>query len=358
MKNSKTKTFIIPIHWSTNIGNAFFALGIKYLLKQAFPGARVVMFGDQAAYLNISPGFNYRKEPKYSLRYFDHLRPDYIVLAGSVLTEQFPQVWGKSLRALYKAGGKIALIGVGHYDYSPKELISCRNFLKEFPPHVFISRDNSTYENLHDVSSYSYDGIDGAYFIPDIFQPVKTDLPPYIVFNFDKTPEPKIEISSRCKETLHFNFKGRKWQLHFSKHALAASQISGKGFGFLLGLLGFHGTSQNQVGDLMIVRTDHQVNPIIIRRLFRGPNAFAADIPYSYLNIYAQSELTLTDRIHAALVTMAYDRPAMLFTKSGRARIIERMGGDKVVKEPTCLDMSKMAREKKGMIDFLRSVPF
>jgi len=367
MKESQRATFVIPIGWSPNIGNAFFALGIHYLLRRAIPDARVFLFSDQSAYLNLLPGPNYRREPENSIRYLEHVRPDYIVLAGSLLTAEFPREWGASLRALYEAGTKILLIGVGQYGYDQREVKLCRDLLGQYPPYVFVSRDHQTYESFRDVAEFSYDGIDGAYFTPEVFQPVRTDLPPYVVLNFDKTPEPRINTltnspsrsESLLYRTVSFEFHGREWQVQFSRIRLAMSRLIGKGTGFILGPLGLHGTRQGQVEDFMVVRTDHQLNPIMIRRIFRGPNAFAGDIPYTYLNIYAQTELTLTDRIHAALVTMAYGRPAMLFSRSGRASIIERIGGGAgVTREPTLLDMDILTREKQSMVDFLRSVPW
>jgi hypothetical protein len=191
----KPVTVAIPIGWSTNIGNAFFAEGIKYVLERAIPNCRAVLLTDQAAFLNLMPGRNYRHEPRNSLRYLDHIRPDYVVLAGSCLTEQFPRIWGESFRHLCQAGTKVLLIGAGRYDHTAKEIEVCRNLLKQYPPYVFISRDHKTYEVFRDVSKHSYDGIDCAYFV-QVFQPIRTDLPPYIILNFDKTPEPLIRVSA------------------------------------------------------------------------------------------------------------------------------------------------------------------
>lgn len=366
MSGSRSKTFVIPIGWSPNIGNAFFALGIQHVLEQAVPNARVVLFSDQAAYLNMVPGANYRREPRNSLRYLDHIRPDYIVLTGSLLVEQFPQVWETSLRCLCRGGTRILLIGVGHYDYSLEEIELCRSLLREYSPYVFVSRDHQTYGNLYNVAEYAYDGIDGAYFVPDVFEPIQTDLPPYIVLNFDKTPEPIIQTGPSgvfCDGDLFhrvfdFEFRNEVWLTKFPRLRFMLSRLMGKGFNFIFGQFGLCGTKQKRVGDLMLVRTEHQLNPVMMRRIFRGPNAFAGDIPHSYLNIYAQTELTLTDRVHAALVTMSYGRPAMLFSRSGRASIIKRVGGEEVTRRPTYLDMDVLAKEKQSMIDFLRSVPW
>ena len=358
-------TFVIPASSSNNIGNIFFALGTQYVLKKAFPNARVVLLSDQAAYWNQIPGPMYRKEPRNSLRYLDYVRPNYIVLMGSVLTEQFPKVWGKSLKALYKNGVKIILIGVGHYDYSQREIGLCRELLKKYPPYVFISRDRQTYQNLNDLAKYSYDGLDGAFFIPDLFQPIKADLPPYIISNFDKTPEPNITIRSKdivrqndlVKRKTYFKFIDQNWEVRFPRSRFHLSRLLGKSYGYIMGPLGFYGTTQRKAGQFMIIRTDHQINPIMIRRIFRGPNAFAGDIPYTYLNLYAHTELTLSDRIHAVLTSMAYGKPAMLFSRSGRALILERVGAHEVTQKPTCLDMKNLREEKHDEIEFLRSIP-
>jgi hypothetical protein len=360
------KTFVVPTGWSPNIGNAFFALGIKYMLEQAVPNAQVILFSDQAAYLNMLPGRHYRKEPHNSLHYLDHIRPDYIVLSGSVLTKQFPEIWQTTLEVLYRSGVKVLLISVGGYDYDYNEISCCRKLLEKYAPYVFISRDRETYRNFGDLASYSYNGIDGACFIPEIFKPIKTDLPPYIVLNFDKMPEPWIYIHNgplcahtSCKDlSYRFEFNGEYWEVRFPRMRLVASRILGKVTGFVLGPLGLYGTSQKRIGRYIIIRTDHQLNPVMIRKIFRGPNAYAGDIPYTYCNIYAQSELTLTDRIHAALVTMTYGRPAMLFSNARRVLVIERLGGESVTRRPTYLDLGVLKKEKSLMIDFLKSIPW
>lgn len=387
-------TFVIPTWWSPNIGNAFFALGIQHALATAVPNAQVVLMSDQAAYLNLIPGLSYRREPKNSLSYLDYVRPDYLVLAGSVLTEQFPRVWGRTLEKLADTGTKLLLIGVGYYDYSESERAACRTLLEQYPPYVLISRDRTTYQDLRDVADYAYDGLDGAYFLPDVYQPVATDMPPYIMSNFDKIPEPIFSIEPQAAdptgngyqggngqgsqtgqigqigqisqngqdghdETLRaFVFQDQHWQVRFPRIHFTAARYLSKSYGHVMAPLGLYGTSQVNVGGYMIVRTDHQLNPLMPSRIFRGPNAFAGDTPYSYLNLYSQAALTLSDRIHAVLATLAYGKPAMLFSKSGRAHILERMGAGDVTKHPITLDLERLEQEKEAELAFLRSVSF
>jgi len=354
------KRFVIPISVSNNIGNAFFALGIKAFIEEAVGDCEVSLIADQAAYWNMIPGPSYRREPRYSLRYISYLRPDYVVLAGSLLTEQFPIIWRETFQSLSINGVRIMLIGVGQYDYSPREASLCHRILSEYPPYVFISRDSETYKNFRDVAEHSYDGIDGAYFIPEFFKPIPQDMPRYIIINFDRHPEPRLkQIDSPHGNSgdAIIRYHGSEIGIHFPRLGQLLSSMTGKGFAFTAGLLGFHGSNQGKIGDYLIIRTDHQVNPVLLRRIFRGPNSFAADVAESYLNLYANAEFTLSDRIHAVLATMVLGRPAMLFSRSGRARILERMGALQITHELTTLDQGIVAAEKQAQSDFLRSIP-
>ena len=356
--NNIIKTFIIPVSASNNIGNIFFALGTQYLFQQVFPDAEIVLLSDQAAYWRLIPGPKYRVEPKNSLRYLDYIDADYMVLTGSLLTAQFPRVWEKTLRQLYARGTKLMLVGVGHYDYSPQEVEICRNILKKYPPYVFISRDSETYENIYDLAEHSYDGIDGAYFVTDFYKSIPTTLPPYVVMNFDRRPEPILKVSGpfNAQDSYAFDFAGKQWLVSFPKVKSAVANRLGKAFGYVAWPFGLHGSNQAKVGEYSIIRTDHQINPIMLSRIFRGPNSFAGDLPYSYLNLYSQTELTLSDRIHAVLITLAFGKPAMLFSRSGRASIIERLGVTTIKQQPSYLDLKRLEMEKEAEKDFLRSV--
>ena len=113
---------------------------------------------------------------------------------------------------------------------------------------------------------------------------------------------------------------------------------------------------QGRLGEYLLLRTDHQTNPLCHRKLYNGPGAFAMDVPYGYIALYANAALTLTDRIHACVVTMTYGGTAMLFSKSPRARIIERVGASTVFQRPTQLDLTELDRMRRAQIEYLRSV--
>lgn len=347
--------------WSTNIGNAFFQLGAQYIMSEVATTRRIHLLTDQAGYWQ----YGKKREPANSARLLDHVDAEYIVLSGSLLTYSFPELWAESLRLLRQKGTRLVLLGVGQFDYSERETQLCREFLREYSPYVFVSRDSTTYGNFKDLATHSYDGIDNAYFLPLAYPTMDLDYEPYIILNFDKGPEPVCEFLRRDGNPVWgrpgYNsccvpFDSGVLRLHFSGHKRLASDYFGKYYGYLAGVLGLKKARQERVDKYQILRADHQTNPLYHRKLYYGPGAFAMDVPYGYFTLYANAALTLSDRIHACVVTMAYGGTAMLFSKSPRAHIIERVGATTIFQRPTSLDIAGLDRMRAGEIAFLKSV--
>ncbi|MBN1359634.1 MAG: hypothetical protein JW993_03530 [Sedimentisphaerales bacterium] len=347
--------------WSTNIGNAFFQLGAQYIVSQALPGLPVQLLTDQAGYWQYGP----KVEPGLSARLLDHVDAEYIVLSGSLLTYSFPPLWRESFKILKERGTRVVLLGVGQFDYSDRETSLCRGLLEEYPPHAFVSRDATTYENFKDLAVHSYDGIDNAYFLPRAYPAVKLDYPPYIVLNFDKGPEPICTLTAANGSPVwgrpgynpcHVPFEGGTLDIQFPAHKRFFSDRFGKYYGYLAGISGLKKARQERLGRYLLLRTDHQTNPLCHRKLYYGPGAFAMDVPYGYFALYGNAALTLSDRIHACVVTMAYGGTAMLFSKSPRAHIIERVGATTIFQHPTTLDQARLDQMRNDEIAFLASV--
>lgn len=347
--------------WSTNIGNAFFQLGAQYVMSQAGGRRAVQLFTDHAGYWQ----YGRKVEPANSARLLDHVDAEYVVLSGSLLTYSFPALWADSLKILKQKGTRLVLLGVGQFDYSERETQLCRELLREYPPYLFVSRDSVTYENFKDLALYSYDGIDNAYFLPLACPAVKLDYPPYIALNFDKGPEPVCALLASSERPIwgrsgynscRVPFGSDVLDIRFPARKRLLSDCFGKYYGYLAGMLGLKRTRQDRVGEYHLLRTDHQTNPLCHRKLYYGPGAFAMDVPYGYFAIYANSVLTLADRIHACVVTMAYGGTAMLFSKSPRAQIIERVGATTIFQRPTRLDPAALDNLRNAEIEFIRSV--
>lgn len=347
--------------WSTNIGNAFFQLGARHIMRQVFPDHEVCLLTDQAGYWQ----YGKKEEPAHSARLLDHVDASCIVLSGSLLTYSFPSLWRQSFEVLRRRGTRVILLGVGQFDYSEEETALCRAFLQEYRPHVLVSRDSTTYDNFKDLADHSFDGIDNAYFLPLAYPPIKLDYPPYIVLNFDKGPEPVCESLATNGHPVWgrpgYNsccvpFESGALRISFPGHKRFMSDCLGKYYGYIAGPLGLKRARQDKAGEYQLLRTDHQTNPLCHRKLYYGPGAFAMDVPYGYFALYANAALTLSDRIHACVVTMAYGGAAMLFSKSPRAHIIERVGATTIFQKPTRLDAARLDQMRKAEVEFLKSI--
>ena len=66
--------------------------------------------------------------------------------------------------------------------------------------------------------------------------------------------------------------------------------------------------------------------------------------------------MTLSDRVHACAVTLAYGNTAMLFSKTSRDGLLQRVGAEEITHKPVKLDMLSLNYEKEAMIQWLESV--
>jgi hypothetical protein len=110
------------------------------------------------------------------------------------------------------------------------------------------------------------------------------------------------------------------------------------------------------LGDLPIYRTDHCFNPVTLRKIYNKPNMFVSDLPETYLILYANAALTLSNRVHACAASLAYGNRAMLFSSTPRARLLERVGAHKVKQHPVAIDLVQLNEEKSRLMSFVRSL--
>lgn len=109
-----------------------------------------------------------------------------------------------------------------------------------------------------------------------------------------------------------------------------------------------------KVDGLIVIRPEHRFNPHVTWKVYRQPGAIASDEPFTYFTIYAGTQLTLSDRVHACVATLAAGKPAMLCHPTPRAYLFERLGLDKIRDEPTMLDPQLLLREQESELAFLR----
>lgn len=342
--------------WSTNIGNGFFSLGVEYVLKKLLGAENVTLVSDLQTYTNAYGKRYYIHSNQ--LEFYTSLDVDYIVLAGPVLSKYFIPLWKDILLALQKRGIGYMLLSAGVMKLNATEEAKLVAFLKECPPYVLTSRDSSVYKRFSEYATHSYDGICFSFFAPDYYSPCSmSSVEPYIALNFDKINEPMIWLdkNSSLKPDQEFEL----FNNHFKVKHAKATKIAMKTDRFTDALI--YATSflpapkrPDNLEEFRIIRTDHRFHPHFRRKIYRYNNSFCADLPFSYINIYANAACTFSDRIHACAVTLAFGNYAMLFSKTDRLGLLDRVGAESIRKEPIKIDLNLLSKEKKALLNWMQ----
>ncbi len=340
--------------WGQNIGNAFFNVGGKRILEKVFGDERVAYIQDQPGYWT----FNNQKKgnPTEDVALLSSLDVDWIVLQGPMLSSIFRPIWEETFRRLREKNTRILLLSAAFFRYTDREIADARAFLADYPPDVISTRDPDTYRLIRDCCDHVYNGIDSAFFVPDVYSPFALEIDPFITFTFDRFPEPRIELSPEGTETgeadRSFEALGSRWSLDLPGLQMAFSRW-GQWQAYIGALFDFRRLPE-EIGSYTVIRPEHRCNPRLAWKIYNQPNGLTSDEPFTYFTLYGNTSLTLSDRVHACVVTLAYGNPAMLFTPSPRARLFERFGLDGIRERPVSLDMEMLEKEKNAEINFLR----
>lgn len=350
----KAKIALVSGFWGQNIGNAFFNVGGEYICKQAFAGADIKFVLDQPGYRTFN---NQNKgNPVNDFGLLEYLDIDYIVLQGPMLTTSFRQLWQKTFQKLSDKGVKFIFLSAALFRFTPEEIEVNRKFIEEIQPVIFSTRDKPTFDAFQDLTKFSYCGIDSAFFVPDAYQPFKLNCKDYVVVNYDRFPEPEIKVGKenfkKLENSIAFNSLGMDLELNFPKF-LEKLAHKGKVQSYIGNYLDRR-KLPNNLCDYQIVRSEHRFNPHITSKIYKRANAVASDEPWTYFTLYANSKLTITDRVHACVATLAYGNPAILYKHTKRAHLFDRLGLDGIGKNALELDAGYLQAEKNKLLNFLQ----
>lgn len=298
----KIKILLNSSCYPTNIGNAFIDMGIISSLNSALKDrGTVIHIGRMSNYLFLRAG-----KLANTLPVDEMVNCDYLVMGGMVMCEDHLRGAAETLRNFTKRCTKIIIIGGGAQYYNNREIDKVRELLRDIPIYGFISRDRYTFENYKDLATYSYDGIDNGFFLKEAYKPIKLNFPEYLVINFDSSAEPEINPGSR-----------------------------------------------------LVIRTHHSNWPEFCKpEFFEQPYTLISDLASDYLNLYSQANTTFTDRIHAAIATLAYGKRARLYFVEGDKRLymFERVGLSRINKAIVSLSPKLIKKERKNQIIFLQKI--
>lgn len=329
------KTAVLPrSNIASNVGNDFFYNGVSYALEKA--GIRV-----SGTYFNPYNAYHLSKsQSQNNLDYQSwDSEADYVIVSGPVLDLDFGFHFEPMLKMAKSTGKKILLLSVGGRKYDKQEIEHCTGILDQYPPHVFISRDEETFNNYHTLASHSYNGICFAFFAPDYFTGYKTKEEYYAVC-FDFAPEPDLRlITDNISRGILQNLgklHGTKSKLNKIYHVLQRQ-------------------FPESINGTKIVRLNHRPirNP---RLVFNRKNVISSFTSEVYLNIYKNARMTITDRLHAAVVTLAFGNEAMLCLSSNRTKLLDRAGINGCINNVYKADLDSLNEEKEHQLNFLRRV--
>ncbi|WOF72455.1 polysaccharide pyruvyl transferase family protein [Parvibaculaceae bacterium PLY_AMNH_Bact1] len=321
-------------HWASNIGNPFFTLGVKYAVEKAVPEAEVI----QTAGNPILPMKLKGRARRQAFNYSEYVGDvDAVMFAGPMFDRNFRQFYEPAFKAAQEDRIPIFLVSAGGMQYDQQEINHCRAMLQQYKPHMLLTRDAPTFDAYGDLAHHSLDGICGAWFSPDYYPGYETRrVEPYCTSVFDFRPEPRSETLADALEE----------QPQLSGRAYSNSRIRAR-IGRTLDRGG-----PSLVSKHLIVRPCHRPanHPLTI---FTKPNTFAAYTPYGYLNLYRNTKVTITDRLHAAVVTLAYGNPAYLFLRSKRSHLLAAVGVEYAPGKRLELDQAYLASRRENVIHFL-----
>jgi len=345
---------LVSGHWGQNIGNAFFNIGGKWILEQVFGAGEVDFIQDQPGYRTFHDPA--KGNPKHDVEYLQYLDIDYIVLQGPVLMSGTLEVWDKTLTALHARGTQLILLGAAFFKFRDVEFDATRRFLTKFRPHLISTRDPQSYDVLKswDLGVPLYNGLDSAFFAPKVYRPFATTGVNYYTFNFDRYPEPTITLGPRLLNTeVAFEADGVSWALEAPKTVSRLAHRSK--IQSYIGHAMDRRKLPTELNGRTIIRPEHRVNPHLGFKVYQHPNAIASDEPWTYFTLYANTELTLADRVHACVATLAYGNRAMLFTPSPRSALFDRVGAGDIRRRPVSLDMDELEEDRQQQLTWLKT---
>lgn len=310
--------------WADNVGNAFIDYGINYSLKEALKEYDVQVnnvsnvqpynnykFNQKFPY-NLLSGGRKKKEDIFDLRM--HTKPDLVVLGGSLFDVFWCKVHDLFLNWLIEKQYPVLVLGGGGgNDYSLEELDFVSAYWKKINFIGYIARDEKAYANFGKYANIAYSGIDNAFFLNNAFNTVKLDIEPYVINTFDLTYPRVVKDGSK-----------------------------------------------------KIIKISHRLLDIDSFRLFlkRRFKAFktvstydyVSDYPDDYLNLYANSYVTHSDRVHACVATLIFGGKTQYYDKSDRSYLFDRVNLSEIRNKPVRLDMGFIEKEKQSQLEAIRKI--
>ena len=300
--------------WAANIGNAFLDIGSRYQFETLFPQLDFCAVGGHNtwAFDYFSNKLLKKVNSSNRLNLSNFITPDtkIVLFTGMVLTKGFISRYGEFLSHLSESGIFLLFNGAGLREYTIDEASYVTNALKNMSRYHVLTRDRKSYELLKGSGlAHISDGIDAAWFIADALKAKKLDkLRDAVAINIDNKANRKL-LERLHKEYVH------AVHLHHSV---------------------FHSPSWQ----------------------LKYPQTMISDQVEDYLNVYANVQSVMTDRIHTAISSICYETEVALHTNSDRVEMFRRVGCeiDRNSLEPVRVDREQLKLQKHLHLGILKEV--
>jgi hypothetical protein len=321
-----------------NIGDAFYQTSLYSILRQVFPQHKVHMT-DGPITRAFRPNRYFQKNAFDSRLVQD---ADVYCFSGPILGERFLEAYGDVIKSLSGRGRRYMLLSIHGHDRGvvTREI---RNFLESYPPLAFSSRDEPTFNVYSGICKQSYNGICTAFFVSKTC-PISVLIPnyKYITMSVYTSPDPEIfwEVDKDNRlilDSVRIEKKNMPWwrmMRHFEWVRCSP-------------------TSKN---NYVIVRPVHDIGYKFSHLNFAKANSFLSYNPLSYLSLYSSTTLTISDRVHACVVTLSYGNPAIFVGRTGRSTVFSRLGLNSDMGAVMQLSEGDLQKEYKQFCGWLRGI--
>ncbi|MFC0346059.1 polysaccharide pyruvyl transferase family protein [Epilithonimonas hispanica] len=293
-----------------NVGDGWYQYSLYYLLKKIYPEANIVLGeGPVKRAFRITS----EKQLNNALNLLDWQDADLHVFSGPMLKTLITD-YGTAIKRIIEKGNNYAFISVSGTAVSPSQKKEIGAFLQKYPPLLFSTRDEETYNNFREFVPNAYNGICTA-FLVDKTIPLDTFKldKPFFVSSFYMENEPNFKVTGDFSiENLQVEHRKNKFGLpfKFARH------------------LNYSLPQQEEIGGRKIVRLIQNLNTKFNHINFAMPNSFISFNPITYLEVIKSAEFVVSDRVHACATSLACGHPARFLFETPRAGIFDRLGFD------------------------------
>jgi polysaccharide pyruvyl transferase WcaK-like protein len=296
-----------------NIGDGFYQSALYILIKQLYPTANVLM-EEGPIFRAFRPKSDWQKQNCLNL--MNYQSADLHIFSGPMIRQILTNYKDKII-ALKAAGEQYAFVSVSAAGITEDLRQETGAFFQQYPPLFLASRDEETYLKFKDFVKNSYNGMCTAFLVNKML-PVDQLNPAFKFFisSFYRELEPVYKLKNGTQDvnlnTIDLNRKQTYLGIphRFARH------------------LNRFRPAQEEVNGLKVVRVQQEVSTKFNHINFSQPNSFLSFNLLSYLALYKSADFTISDRVHSCAVSLAFGKPARLFTKSPRAGIFNRLGFD------------------------------